>query len=152
MNTKLPNQSFLERAVMTLLVTLFMAATTAWAQSSTVVNVTLNGVTPYDDLEDAFSSAEDGAVLQLSANCNLGSTGNITVGYGTNTIGLTLDLNGYTVSGTTDGLVTVNANASLTIIDSRTGGTIASTGEMVINSEGEYVVCYTTTKEEIVEY
>ena len=63
--------------------------------------------TPYGSLAEAVSAAQDGSVLQLNSNVTGGQTVNKSI---------TLDLNGYSISGT----VTVSGNNVLTVKDSAT--------------------------------
>ena len=139
-------QILVEGAVV--MIAMFAAPSTAWAQSNDIeqgqgigtggghvvatVQSTGQAAVEYTDLETAFAAAKNNDEMKLLADCAIAAddhhTGRLVVGNGTAETDVTLDLNGHTISGTTDELITITTNARLRILDSGTGGGIVTTG------------------------
>ena len=126
------------------MIAMFTASSTALAQSNgqavaTVQSLSQNPV-EYTDLEAAFAAAKNNDEIKLLADCALAAddthTGKLALGDGSKETDVVLDLNGHTISGTADELITVTANALLRIIDGGTGGSIVTTGAKCILSIG----------------
>lgn len=127
---------------------MFTSPSGAWAQNAGVVaTVQSTGqVQPveYTDLEAAFAAAKNGDEMKLLADCALaadnekGLLGKLVLGNGTDLTDVVLDLNGHTISGSANELITVTTNARLSIFDSSTGdkGSIVTTGERAILNVG----------------
>lgn len=127
------------------MIAMFTAPSTALAQSNgqAVATVQSLGQNPveYTDLEAAFAAAQNNDEIKLLADCALAAdathTGKLALGDGSKETDVVLDLNGHTISGTADELITVTANALLRIIDGGTGGSIVTTGAKCILSVGK---------------
>lgn len=126
------------------MIAMFAAPSTALAQSNgqAVATVQSLGQNPveYTDLEAVFAAAKNNDEIKLLADCALAAddthTGKLALGDGSKETDVVLDLNGHTISGTADELITVTANALLRIIDGGTGGSIVTTGAKCILSVG----------------
>lgn len=126
------------------MIAMFAAPSTALAQGNgqAVATVQSLGQNPveYTDLEAAFAAAKNNDEIKLLADCALAAdgtyTGKLALGDGSKETDVVLDLNGHTISGTADELITVTANALLRIIDGGTGGSIVTTGAKCILSIG----------------
>ena len=126
------------------MIAMFAAPSTALAQGNgqAVATVQSLGQNPveYTDLEAAFAAAKNNDEIKLLADCALAAddthTGKLALGDGSKETDVVLDLNGHTISGTADELITVTANALLRIIDGGTGGSIVTTGAKCILSVG----------------
>lgn len=127
-----------------MMVVMFASSSGAWAQNAGVVaTVQSTGQqqpVEYTDLEAAFAAAKDNDEITLLANCNLVAddthTGKLVVGNGTDPINVKFNLNGYTVQGSADNLITVTTNAYLTIVDVTSSGIIDTSGEKAILNAG----------------
>ena len=136
------------RAAMMLAVVMMLGAQTARADKTpaqtVVATVQHAGQEPveYTNLEAAFAAAQNNDEIKLQDDCALaadqdkGLLGKIIVGNGTDAIDVTLDLNGHTISGSADGLVTIATNARLRVTDGGTGGSIATTGAKAVMNVG----------------
>ena len=126
------------------MIAMFAAPSTALAQGNgqAVATVQSLGQNPveYTDLEAAFAAAKNNDEIKLLADCALAAddthTGKLALGDGSKETDVVLDLNGHTISGTADELITITANALLRIIDGGTGGSIVTTGAKCILSVG----------------
>ena len=126
------------------MIAMFAAPSTALAQGNgqAVATVQSLGQNPveYTDLEAAFAAAKNNDEIKLLADCALAAddthTGKLALGDGSKETDVVLDLNGHTISGTADELITVTTNARLRIIDGGTGGSIVTTGAKCILSVG----------------
>ena len=126
------------------MIAMFAAPSTALAQGNgqAVATVQSLGQNPveYTDLEAAFAAAQNNDEIKLLADCALAAddthTGKLALGDGSKETDVVLDLNGHTISGTADELITVTTNARLRIIDGGTGGSIVTTGAKCILSVG----------------
>lgn len=114
------------------------------AEGGTVTNVAQIGSTSYLTLQAAIDAAVDGQTVTLLAN--------ITADSGISAVVLatdkeiTLNLNGYTISGSSESVSTILINtsgATLTIEDSAGGGTVSASGGQVDsgNPAGTAVEC-----------
>lgn len=127
-----------------MMVVMFASSSGAWAQNAGVVaTVQSTGQqqpVEYTDLEAAFAAAKNNDVITLLAHCNLVAddthTGRLVVGNGTDVTNVEFNLNGYTVQGSADNLITVTTNAYLTIVDGKGAGLIATSGEKAILNAG----------------
>ncbi len=90
------------------------------------------GDVTYTSLQDAADAASSGDTITLSKNITLTET----LDFGEASV--TLDLNGYTISGevTQNGLINIGASPTVTI----TGGTVTNNGSMTIHVKGNLVV------------
>ena len=126
------------------MIAMFAAPSTALAQGNgqAVATVQSLGQNPveYTDLEAVFAAAKNNDEIKLLADCALAAddthTGKLALGDGSKETDVVLDLNGHTISGTADELITVTANALLRIIDGGTDGSIVTTGAKCILSVG----------------
>ena len=126
------------------MIAMFTAPSTALAQSNgqAVATVQSLGQNPveYTDLEAAFAAAKNNDEIKLLADCALAAdgthTGKLALGDGSKETDVVLDLNGHTISGTADELITITTNARLRILDSGTGGGIVTTGAKGILNVG----------------
>ena len=126
------------------MIAMFAAPSTALAQSNgqAVATVQSLGQNPveYTDLEAAFAAAKNNDEIKLLADCALAAdgthTGKLALGDGSKETDVVLDLNGHTISGTADELITITTNARLRILDSGTGGGIVTTGAKGILNVG----------------
>jgi len=126
------------------MIAMFTAPSTALAQSNgqAVATVQSLGQNPveYTDLEAAFAAAQNNDEIKLLADCALAAdgthTGKLALGDGSKETDVVLDLNGHTISGTADELITITTNARLRILDSGTGGGIVTTGAKGILNVG----------------
>ena len=126
-----------------MMVVMFASSSGAWAQYAGVVaTVQSTGQQPVEctDLEKAFAAAKDNDEITLLANCNLAAdpthTGKLVVGNGTDPINVKFNLNGYSLYGSADNLITVTTNAYLTIVNGKGAGLIATSGEKAILNAG----------------
>jgi len=126
------------------MIAMFAAPSTALAQGNgqAVATVQSLGQNPveYTDLEAAFAAAQNNDEIKLLADCALAAdgthTGKLALGDGSKETDVVLDLNGHTISGTADELITITTNARLRILDSGTGGGIVTTGAKGILNVG----------------
>ena len=126
------------------MIAMFTAPSTALAQGNgqAVATVQSLGQNPveYTDLEAAFAAAQNNDEIKLLADCALAAddthTGKLALGDGSKETDVVLDLNGHTISGTADELITITTNARLRILDSGTGGGIVTTGAKGILNVG----------------
>ena len=127
------------------MIAMFAAPSTALAQGNGQAVATVQSLgqnlVEYTDLEAAFAAAKNNDEIKLLADCALAAdathTGKLALGDGSKETDVVLDLNGHTISGTADELITVTANALLRIIDGGTGGSIVTTGAKCILSVGK---------------
>ena len=130
------------------MMSMFASPYGVWAQSGQAVATVLSSgqenPVEYTDLEAAFAAAKNNDEMKLLADCALaadsenGLLGKLVLGNGTAEINVVLDLNGHTISGSADELITVTTNAYLTITDRSADGKggIVTTGEKAILNVG----------------
>ena len=129
----------MKKYILTSLILLLAGVNSAWGQ-----NVAKNGTTEYATLAEAISNATDGQTIVLLDNIT-GVNSPITINKT-----LTLDLNGKTLSGSADDMITVTAG-SLTIDDSSTNhdGSISTTEKTAINFAGTKLTINNSTVEAV---
>ena len=114
----------------TIILLLSAVVNATWAQNVIEVTGTGNG---NDALTEAFNNVADGGTVKMSTDYTL--TEPLILNLGSKAV--TLDLNGYTISGSIDDMIQVTAG-SLTIDDTSTGhnGKISTTDKTTINFAG----------------
>ena len=109
--------------LLAVLMTATMLPLTAMADTAQIPAVCKMGEKTYTSIKEAINEAGSGATITMIAN----STENVTISDNKN---ITLDLNGFTVTGTSGWVVKIEAGATFTLTDSGTDGKIDGNNSM----------------------
>ncbi len=97
-----------------------------------VFGTKISAYTTAEELETALNTAADGEIITLTKDIT-GIAETIVI---SNSNNITLDLNGQTLSGSTDQFIQVSQDTNLTIKDSETAGMITASDVTAIKNNG----------------